>query len=53
MERQFDAIRDERWHSIDAGKSVESIHGEILATSLRVIEESSLKEIEPLWEKEH
>ena len=52
VERQFQSMRDESWKTIDASKSVESIHKEVLETSLRVIEENSQKDIQPLWKKD-
>ena len=52
VERQFQAMKDESWETIDASRSVDSIHREVLETSLRAIEENSHKDILPLWKRE-
>ena len=52
VERQFGEMKDERWREVDAGRPMETIHREILEIAMTVIEESSSKEIEPLWQNE-
>ena len=51
VEKQFEAMRDSCWKTIDASRSVDSIHSEILETALSIIEENSNKDIQPLWSR--
>ena len=52
VERQFQEMKDESWEMIDASRSVDIIHREVLETSLRVIKENGHKDILPLWKRE-
>ena len=51
VEAQFQAMRHENWTTVDGLKSIDSIHREVLEATLKVMEETSFKPIEPLWEK--
>lgn len=52
VEKQFaEMMEEESWRTINASRTVDSIHKEVLETALKVIEEQSHKVINPLWDK--
>lgn len=49
VKKQFMALREESWRVVNAARTIESIHQELLETVKNVIEQNTHKLIKPLW----
>ena len=51
VKQQFSAMMEKSWRIVNATRTIESIHKEVLETVKKVIKERVHEPIEPLWTK--